>query len=179
MEEQAGRRGRPRRTWVKLHCDGILRGSINYQLELSEQAVWMKMLALAAICGGKDGWIQDNNEKPVPHLFIADELHCPVEIFESTLTKCIADDRCRENSRGIEIVNWANYQSEYSRQKPSREAKKRREQTLDQKLEQEFIQEVGIRFRKKKKELGRELTTPEGQAIKDEIRTEIFREGEK
>ena len=124
MNKKGERRGRPRRIWIKLHCDGVLRGTINYQLELEEQAVWMKMLAFAAVCGGQDGWIQDNDERPLPYFFIASELHCPVETFESTLKKCIEEGRCHENSHGIEIVNWAVYQSEYSRQKPYREAKK-------------------------------------------------------
>ena len=124
MANGSNKRGRPRRIWVKLHCDGVLRGSINYQLSLEEQAVWMKLLALTAVCGGQDGWIQDNDQRPLPHFFIASELHCPLETFESSLAKCIEEGRCRENSQGIEIVNWKYYQSEYDRQKPYRVAQK-------------------------------------------------------
>lgn len=124
MENGITKRGRPRRVWVKLHCDGILRGSINYQLELAEQAVWMKLLAFTAVCGGQDGWIQDNDHRPLPHFFIASELHCPLDVFESTLKKCIEEGRCEENSQGIHIVHWNYYQSEYERQKPYRDKKK-------------------------------------------------------
>lgn len=118
------KRGRGKRTWIKLHCEGTLRGSINYQLELEEQAIWMKMLAFTAVCGGEDGWIQDNDKHPLPHFFIANNLHCPLEVFETTLEKCITEGRCKENSTGIEITNWSYYQSEYDRQKPYREGKK-------------------------------------------------------
>ncbi len=122
-------RGRPKRSWVKLDCNGILRGSINWQLTLEEQAVWIKAFAYSAVCGGESGIIQDNDHKPLPHWFIANELHCPEDIFESMLKKCQDAERLKENSNGIEIINFAAYQfTEYDRQRPYREHKQKDEE---------------------------------------------------
>ncbi len=123
MEKQT-QRGRPKRTWVKLDCYGTIHGSINWQLTLEEQAVWIKCFAYAAISGGKPGVIQDNDETALPHWYIANELHCPLEVFESTLQKCITQNRMRENEHGIDIINFDAYQfTEYDRQKPYRQKK--------------------------------------------------------
>lgn len=117
-------RGRPKRTWVKLYCEGCLHGSINYQLSLEEQAVFFKMVMYSAVCGGEAGIISDNDGRKMPHWFIANELHSPLEVFESTLEKCIKEGRCQENDQGLTITNFKEYQSEYERQRPYREAKK-------------------------------------------------------
>lgn len=167
-------RGARKRTWVKMFCDGCLHGSINYQLELAEQAVFYKLVMYSAVCGGEAGIISDNDGRPLPHWFISNELHAPLDILESTLKKCIKEGRISENDTGIVITNWTYYQSEYERQKQYREGTKQREQSPEQKQDQEYIQEVALRFRKKKKELGRDLTTPEGQAVKDEVAGEIY-----
>lgn len=125
MNEEAKPRGRKPRTWVKLDCSGVLHGSINWQLSLEEQAIWIKMFAYAAVSGGRPGTIQDNDGKPLPHWYIAHELHCPEELFETCLGKCVAEGRCRENGDGIVITNFEHYQfSEYDRQKPYRDARK-------------------------------------------------------
>lgn len=121
--------GRKRRTWVRLDCQGVLHGSINYLLELPEQAVFIKLIAMAEVYGPNPGVISDNDEKPLPRAFIAHELHCSKEILESTLEKCKKDNSIRENSNGIELLNFNKYQfTEYDRQRPYREAKK---QNLD------------------------------------------------
>ena len=117
-------RGRPIRTWIKMHCQGCLSGSINYQLTLEEQAVWFKLVMYSAISGGDPGHISDNDGEPIPHWFIANEIHVPLEVLESTLTKCKDEGRIQENSSGILITNFEKYQSEYERQKPYRQQKK-------------------------------------------------------
>ena len=45
-------RGRKPRNWIKIDCEGILRGSINYLLPLDGQAIWIKMIAYSEVCGG-------------------------------------------------------------------------------------------------------------------------------
>lgn len=119
-------RGRKSRDWVKIDCNGVLHGSINYLLELDEQAVWFKTIAFAEVCGGPSGFIQDNEGNGLPHEYIAHELHCPVEVFESMLDKMSKDNAVRVNGTGaIELVNFLTYQfTEYDRQKPYRDAKK-------------------------------------------------------
>ena len=126
-------RGRKPRTWVRMDCEGLLRGSINYLLPLEGQAVWLKMIALSEICGGRAGFIEDNNEKGLPHEYISQELHCPVELFELVLEKMKEDGAVKINGTGsIQLVNFEHYQfSEYDRQKPYRQAKKEREEDPD------------------------------------------------
>lgn len=122
------RRGRPKRAWVKLDCYGILHGSINWELTLEEQAIWIKAFTYSAVSGGTPGIIQDNDGKPLPHWFVANELHCPLEIFESMLKKCIEQNRLYENEHGIEVLHFNDYQfTEYDRQRPYRERKKESE----------------------------------------------------
>ena len=119
-------RGRRPRTWVKMDCEGLLRGSINYLLELDGQAVWLKMIALSEVCGGRPGFIEDNEERGLPHTYIAHELHCTVELLDGVLEIMKKDGAIEINGTGsIELINFKHYQfSEYDRQKPYRDAKK-------------------------------------------------------
>jgi len=109
-----GRRGR--RTWIKLWCYERLHGSVSYQLTEEEQSVWDKLLCFAGLCG-LDGRICDSDLRPLPHDFIAHELHTSLELLENTLEKCKQEGRIIEDSTGIKITNWEAYQSEYARQK--------------------------------------------------------------
>lgn len=149
-------RGRPRRSWVKMDCYGCLHGSINWELTLEEQAIWFKLIMFCAESGGPEGMISDNDNNPVPHDYIAHELHCPIEVLKSTLAKCQASGRIRENSTGIEIINWNVYQSEYSRQKPYREAKSRQRQepTLEEVKEINRKNKAGLNRRSEAKAKG-------------------------
>ena len=114
------------RMWVKIDCEGILRGSINYLLSLEGQAVWVKMIALSELCGGRSGFIEDNNQKGLPHDFISQELHCTLEQFETVLERMKEDKAIEVNGTGsIHLVNFHHYQfSEYDRQRQYRQNKK-------------------------------------------------------
>lgn len=122
-------RHRKPRNWIKLDCEGTLRGSINYLLPLDGQAVWIKMIAFSEVCGGRPGWIEDNNQKGLPHDFIAQELHCSLDLFETVLEKMAADKAIEVNGTGsIHLVNFVHYQfGEYDRQQPYRQGKKEAE----------------------------------------------------
>jgi len=122
-------RGRKPRNWVKMDCEGLLRGSINYLLPLDGQAVWMKMIALSEVCGGRPGWIEDNNGNGLPNEYIAHELHCTVDLFALVMEKMKGDGAIEVNGTGaIHLVNFQHYQfSEYDRQRPYRLAKKERD----------------------------------------------------
>ena len=130
-------RGRKPRTWVKLDCEGILRGSINYLLSLDGQAIWVKMIAYSEMCGGRPGFIEDNNNKGLPFEFIAQELHCPLEAFELVIKKMREDGAVKVNGTGsIQLVNFKHYQfSEYERQKPYRLKTNEGAQTFDEYVE--------------------------------------------
>jgi len=118
-------RGRKPRTWVKMDCEGLLRGSINYLLPLDGQAVWLKMIALSEISGGRPGYIEDNNQNGLPLEYIAYELHCSQELLELVLEKMRCDGAVDILSSGsVHLVNFDHYQfTEYDRQKPYRQAK--------------------------------------------------------
>ena len=124
MPENEVGRGRKKRQWIRLDCQGVLHGSINYIFTLEEQAVFLKMIPMAAMYGVKPGIISDNDGKPLPHEYIAYELHCPLEVLESVLKKGELDNAIHENEHGITLANFEKYQfTEYDRQKPYREKK--------------------------------------------------------
>lgn len=119
-------RGRNKRTWVKLDCQGVLHGSINWLFNLEEQAVFLKLIPMAAVYCKTPGIISDNEGKPLPREFIAHELHCPVEVLNSVIQKGSQDNCLQETDEGLVLVNFHIYQfTEYDRQRPYREAKRR------------------------------------------------------
>jgi hypothetical protein len=116
-------RGTNKRTWVKLDCQGILHGSINWLFTLEEQAVFLKLIPMAAVYCRTPGIISDNEGQPLPRAFIAHELHCPVEILNSVIDKGCQDNCLRDTMNGLQLVNFEHYQfTEYDRQKPYRQA---------------------------------------------------------
>ena len=119
-------RGRRPRSWVKIDCNGILHGSINYLMPLNEQMVWVKMIAYSEICGGAAGSICDNEGNGLPMEYLAHELHCSVQELENTIEKMQKDNAIKVNGTGIiQLVNFDQYQfTEYDRQKPYRAAAK-------------------------------------------------------
>ncbi len=136
--EKVTSKGVRKRTWVRLDCQGVLHGSINFIFTLEEQAVFLKMIAMAATYGVEPGIISDNEGKPLPRDFVAYELHCPPDVLESVLKKGIAENSIKDNSNGIELVNFKKYQfTEYDRQKPYRELSKKAQ--LEQKQERQRL----------------------------------------
>ena len=115
-------RGDSKRAWVKIHINGMLNGSVRYQLEAAERATWVDLLCFAGL-GIKPGVISDNDLRPYPHSFLANRFNIPIELLESTLKKCIKEGRISEDGTGIHIGNWKEYQSEYQRQRISRQVK--------------------------------------------------------
>jgi len=113
-------RGDSKRAWVKLHINGMLNGSVRYQLEPEERATWIDLLCFAGL-GIEPGVISDNDLRAYPHSFLANRLNIPVELLEGTLKKCIKEGRIKEDSSGIHISNWSDYQSEYQRQRKYRQ----------------------------------------------------------
>lgn len=130
-------RERKARTWIKIDCDGILRGSINYLLPLDGQAVWVKMIALSEVTGGRSGYIEDNNKSGLPHDYIAQELHCSTEQLEYVLQQMKKDGAIKINGTGsIHLVNFSKYQfGEYERQKVYRPKSGEGKQTFEDYVE--------------------------------------------
>lgn len=130
-------RGRKAKRWIKIDCEGILRGSINHLLKLDGQAVWVKMIALSEVCGGRSGFIEDNNHKGLPYEFIAQELHCSEEILNTVLKVMEKDRAIKINGSGsIQLINFRHYQeTEYDRQKIYRKKDGEGKQTFDEYVE--------------------------------------------
>ena len=116
-------RGNSKRAWIKLHINGMMNGSVRYQLEPEERATWVDLLCFAGL-GVVPGIISDSDLRPYPRSFIANRLNISLDLLEGTLSKCIDEGRISEDDNGIHISNWASYQSEYQRQKPSRDKNK-------------------------------------------------------
>jgi len=117
-------KSRWRRTWVKMWVNECLRGSVRFDFTPAERGVWYDLVILAGNCR-IPGVISANESTPYPHSYIAGLLNIDPGLLETTLEKCKRSDRIKETKRGIELVNWEHYQSEYERQKPYREKKKR------------------------------------------------------
>ena len=116
-------RGGYSKTYVKISVTGWLHGSIRYQLEPDERSVWADFLAWAGQCR-LDGLIADNDGRPFPMSFVANQLNIPLELLDRTIKKCVLEGRVELKDDTIVVVNFKQYQDEYSRQKPYREAKK-------------------------------------------------------
>lgn len=125
MGEQRDRR--TKRLYVKMFPIDSFEGSIRWQLDSAERGVWWDFLAFAGICA-KDGWICDKDFRPFPHEFLANRFNVPIDLYQRTLDKCKEEGRIQENSKGLLIVNFKLYQSEYQRQKPYRDQKKEAEE---------------------------------------------------
>ena len=120
-------RGAKKRGWVVLR-KSWLTSSINYRMVLDEIAVFSKLIVMADEFGPVPGLISDNDCRPMPHDYIAHQACCPVEVLERVLEKSIEDDSIFENSHGIFLTHFDDYQfTEYDRQKPYRDAKKQKD----------------------------------------------------
>lgn len=114
-------RGISKRTWVKLDCQGVLHGSINWLFDLEEQAVFLKLIPMAAVYCKIPGTIADNEGHPLPEEFIAHELHCPIEVLRNVIKKGTQDNCLEETPEGLKLTNFHTYQlTEYDRQRPYR-----------------------------------------------------------
>jgi len=136
-----------------------LQGTIRFDFSPAERSVWYDLVILAGNCRIA-GIISANETTPYPHSYIAGLLNIDLGLLETTLEKCKTSSRIKETERGIELVNWEHYQSEYERQKPYRENKKAARAPRDPRAA-EKLSLMGIRHKAKRKELGRELSTEE------------------
>jgi len=124
---EAKTRGSRKRGWVKF-TKSWLTSSINYRMELSEQAVFSKLIVMADEYGPVPGLISDNDFRAIPLEYIAHLACCSVEILNTTLKKSKDDDSIFENGHGIFLTHFDDYQfTEYDRQKPYRNTKKEKE----------------------------------------------------
>lgn len=103
-----------------MYVNECLEGTIRFDFNAAERGVWYDLIMLAGRCR-VSGTISANEHTAYPHSYIAGLLNIEVELLEQTLEKCKQSDRVVEDEKGIHLVNWAHYQSEYERQKPYRQ----------------------------------------------------------
>jgi len=121
MENKYGMRRIYRKSWP---YDNLF-GSLRHELDAAQRGVWNDLLDFAKLSRVRPGLIAPNDKQAYKHEWLAGFLNIPLELLENTLEALRATDRINENGSGIEILNWDKYQSEYDRQKPYREAKRR------------------------------------------------------
>ena len=112
------------RRWIRLWVNEFLHSSAIWDLTDAEVGVFFKLLALAGSCR-TDGLIAAGDEnRPYPDEWVATTLNIPMPLFKTAVNKLVETQRIEFNGNGISICKWAEYQSEYDRQKPYRFAAK-------------------------------------------------------
>ena len=113
------------RRWIRLWVNEFLHSSAIWDLTDAEVGVFFKLLALAGSCR-TDGLIAAGDEnRPYPDEWVATTLNIPMPLFQEAIKKLVATQRIEVNGNGISICKWDEYQSEYDRQKPYRQAAKK------------------------------------------------------
>ncbi len=98
-----------KRWWIKLWTHQWLEGTLRFDLDPAERSIWADLLALANECR-VPGIIQSGEGFPFPHSYLANRFNIPLELLDNTLVKLKVQVRISENSDGITILNWGEYQ---------------------------------------------------------------------
>ena len=114
-----------RRTWIKIYCDKWLRGTLREDT-LETRGAWVDLLAMAGDSAfSEDGVIQVSPGVGLTDEQIASILRVGISVWLTAKERLLNTARIGIDGHNvIKIVNWHNYQSEYDRQKPSREREK-------------------------------------------------------
>lgn len=106
----------PRKRWIKLWTQETLYGTTSQELELDEQALWFKLLALAGD-SVEPGKIEVAPGIPMTDEQIAGILKAPPNVWLRTKESLQDVEKIIINEGIIYIRNWGRYQSEYERTK--------------------------------------------------------------
>lgn len=120
MENKAGLRKIYRKSWPH---DNLF-GSGRFEMTAANRGIWNDLLDFAKISRVKPGLIAPNEQQAYSHEWLSAFLNVELSLFNETIEVLVRTRRVEENGSGILIVNWKNYQTEYDRQKPSRDRKK-------------------------------------------------------
>lgn len=106
----------PRRRWIKLWTQETLYGTTSQELELDEQAIWFKLLALAGD-SVEPGKIETAPAIPITDEQIAGILKAPLAVWLRTKQRLQDPDvgKISINKGIIHIKNWDKYQSDWQR----------------------------------------------------------------
>jgi len=104
----------PRRRWIKFWPEEILYGSTVDELEPAERWVWIAFLALAGdsmvegmICAAPGVAFTENQLTKLSKV--------PLKTLKNAIKKMVLAGTIHINDNGIEVVDWANYQTEWQR----------------------------------------------------------------
>jgi len=108
--------------WIKIYVRESLRGSLRLDLNYGQRGIWYDLLLMAGD-SRQEGVIQAAPGLAYPVDYIASTLRTPEKVLRETITLLEQTGRITIDKGIITIVNWHKYQSEYTRQKPSRDKK--------------------------------------------------------
>lgn len=103
-----------RKFWIKIWTEEWLDGSIREQLTAIERSIWVDLLVMAGR-SRKEGIVQSNTDVPYSNDYLASRFRVKISELEQALEKFNNQNRIKVNGKGIEIVNWNKYQSQYKR----------------------------------------------------------------
>lgn len=124
MSAKSPQQYRPsRRSWIKLWVSEWLDGTVRWQLNSQQRAIWADLLALAGysrfpgiVTPGRDG--KEFCAYPVAHL--ANIFGCSQETVRETLQLLEQQGRIANKEGVVHILNWEKYQSEYQQKRQRR-----------------------------------------------------------
>lgn len=104
----------PRRRWIKLWTQETLYGTTSRELELPEQAIWYKFLALAGD-SPEPGKIEVAPGVPYTPEQLSQIVGAPINVLKTALKKMVEVEKISINSEVITITNWDRYQAEFDK----------------------------------------------------------------
>lgn len=112
----------PRRRWIKLWTQELLYGTTSRELELDEQAIWLKLLAMAGD-SPEPGKVEVAPGIPMTDEQIAGILNAPLDLWQTTKEKLQRPDidKIFINNGIIHIKNWDKYQAAFDREEYMRQ----------------------------------------------------------
>lgn len=116
-------RGSWKKRYIKLYVTGWLHGSIRWQMTSEARGVWADLIAKAGEVQ-QNGAICDNDGRPLPYEFLANQFNIKLSLLDRVIAMCIEEGRLDVRDGVLWVTNYEAYQSESERQKPYREAKR-------------------------------------------------------
>ena len=99
----------PRLFWIKIWTEEWLDGSIREHMSPIERSIWVDLLVMAGR-SRSPGIIQSNPDMPYSYAYLANRFAVSRPELEKALKNFTNQGRIKENSTGIEIINWHKYQ---------------------------------------------------------------------
>ena len=107
--------------WIRLNISESR--ELRYLFDADERTVWYELNLMA---GGKGikGWVSKEPGVAFTHEELAHQMRIDDELLVRALAKLERERLIHENGRGIQIINWKESQSHYTRQQKYRERQK-------------------------------------------------------